>query len=117
LFSPPAAASYVKVSVFPPEKATVAAGDTDSEPEPFGEFVTVTLADDARAFNVPPDVDFSLVLKVDGPEDPAPGASAPAPPPDLSPYVIFTLAPPASVRPETVRVWPDAATVPAVLVV
>src|SRR5262245_43533202 len=44
-------------------------------------------------------------------------AVAPDPPPLASPYVIFVVAPPASVSDETVIVWPETETVPELAVV
>jgi hypothetical protein len=69
----------------PPDAAIAAVGETTIEPEPLAELFTDMLGDVASAVSVPALVDFSLALNVDGPDDPAPGASAPAPPPALSP--------------------------------
>src|SRR5262245_9215045 len=45
------------------------------------------------------------------------GAVAPLPPPAVEPYVIANVDPPDSVRLETVIVWPEADSEPALAVV
>ena len=62
-----------------------------------------------------PEVDFSCACQVCAPLEE--GAVAPAPPLPVFPYVIVKVEPPASVREETVIVWPATETVPALAVV
>ena len=85
-----------------------------SVPEPSAA-LTVTLGEDERVVNEPPATDFSLLCQVWAPVEEV--TVAPEPPPLVSPYVIVAVAPPASVRLETVIVWLAAETAPVLEVV
>ena len=75
----------------------------------------MTPGDVARFVSVPPEVDFCCAWNVCVPVDKP--AVAPGPPPLVAPYVIVTVAPPASVSDDTVIVGPEAETEPALAVV
>ena len=77
--------------------------------------LTVIEGDEPRFVSVPPEVDFSCACQVCDPVEF--GAVAPGPPLAVDPYVIVKVFPPASVRLETVIVWPATATVPVLAVV
>src|SRR5262249_52658650 len=111
---PPVAAVYVNAIVRPVWLAEALLVPVVSVPDPSAA-KTVTLGDVARLVSVPPDVDFCCAWNVCVPvADPA---VAPGPPPLVAPYVIVTVFPAASVSDETVIVWPDTETVPALAVV
>jgi hypothetical protein len=75
---------------------------------------TVMLGDEARFVRVPPGLDFCWACQVCAPA--GTGAVAPAPPPAVEPYVIVKVPPPASVSAETVIVWLETVSVPALAV-
>ena len=75
--SPPAAAVYVNVIVFPVEALFTEPVGVVSVPEASAER-TLTLGDVARFVSEPPDVDFSFACHVADP--PLLGAVAPGPP-------------------------------------
>src|SRR5438045_9582299 len=76
---------------------------------------TLMLGEEPRFVRLPPDVDFSCACQVWAPAEEV--AVAPAPPPAVDPYVIVMVEPPASVTLETVIVWPETESVPALAVV
>ncbi len=77
--------------------------------------LTVIAGEDARFVSVPPDEDFCCACHVCAAA--VTGAVAPGPPPAVEPYVIVKVAPPASVRLETVMAWLDIETLPELAVV
>ena len=72
------------------------------------------LGDEAMLVSDPFDVDFSWVVHVCAPVVDV--AVAPVPPPLVSPYVIVSVPPPASVTEDTVIVWPATESVPVLAV-
>jgi hypothetical protein len=71
--------------------------------------------DEARFVSEPFEVDFSCACQVCAPVVAV--AVAPGPPPAVEPYVIVNVFPAASVKDETVMVWPETETVPELAVV
>src|SRR5712691_277046 len=112
---PPAAAVYVKTSVCPvedPETCVPPPPSSDVNaivPEPSAAW---TVTDGKAPINVsePLPYDVSWVVNVCEPV-PEP-IVAPEPVPLLSPYVIVIVAPPSSIRFETVIVCPETPSVP-----
>jgi hypothetical protein len=76
---------------------------------------TVIAGDEARFVSVPPAEDFSCACHVCAAA--VAGAVAPDPPLAVDPYVMVMVEPPESVRLETVIVWPETETEPALAVV
>ena len=111
---PPAAAVYVNVSVLLAEPFATTLVGVVSVPVPSAA-LTVTLGDAPRLASDPLPLDFSFADQVWEPVLEA--AVAPGPAPLVSPYVIVAVAPPASVSPDTVIVWPATETLPALEVV
>ena len=73
------------------------------------------LGEEAMFASEPADVDFCCTCQVCAPVEDV--AVAPGPPPLVSPYVIVKVPPAARVTLETVIVWLETETVPAVEVV
>ena len=105
---------YVKVTVRPVWLAETALIDADIVPPPSAAY-TVMLGDVAMFVSVPPAVDFACAVQVCAPVEEV--AVAPAPPPEVDPYVIVTVLPAATVSDETVIVLPATETVPELAVV
>ena len=75
---------------------------------------TVMLGCAAMSVRDPADVDFSCVVQVCAPVEEV--AVAPGPAPAVEPYVTVNVLPAASVREETVIVWPETVSVPELAV-
>ncbi len=110
LASPPAAAVYVKVIVRPVCALLTEPVGVVSVPEPSAAS-TVMLGEAPRFASELVASDFSCACQVCAP--PTDGAVAPGPPPAVEPYVIVKVLLPASVSGETVMVWPETVSVPA----
>src|SRR5437870_2459239 len=74
--SPPVAAVYVSVSVFPVVPANTEVGEIVSVPDPSALLLTARVGEAPIAVRLPPLVDFSRVVHVPVPDWPAAGASA-----------------------------------------
>ena len=77
--------------------------------------LTVMLGEAPRLVSEPAEVDFACACQVCAPVLDV--AVAPGPPLPVSPYVIVSVLPPASVTEETVIVWLATETVPELAVV
>src|ERR671936_1150519 len=109
--SPPASAVYVKTIVRPVAPAATEEVSGEIVPVPSAAF-TVTAGEPAASATVAPPVELCIAVQVWAPV--AAGAVAPGPP-VLSPYLMWTVAPPARVSPVTVIVRPATPIVPASL--
>jgi hypothetical protein len=90
----------VNVRKFPLELCVTGLGDSVIVPTP-SPAVTVTCGDPAlKLVSVPPELDFSCVVKVYGVGPPEDGAVAPGPP-VVSPYVTVHVAALATLTPVT----------------
>ncbi|SRR6266849_10144467 len=69
------------------------------------------LGEEARLASEPADVDFSCACQVCAPVEDV--AVAPGPPPAVEPYVTVMVLPAARVSEDTVIVWLDTVSVPA----
>ncbi len=110
---PPVAAVYVNVIVRPVCDALTVEIDAAIEPDPSAAYTV--MEGDEMLVKVPLLRDSSCPCHVCAPVVDV--AVAPEPPPDLSPYVIVIVAPPASVTPDTVITCAATATVPVLAVV
>jgi hypothetical protein len=84
--------------------------DGDIVPAPSAAY-TVMLGCEEMSVSEPLDVDFSCVVQVCAPVEEV--AVAPEPPPAVEPYVIVNVEAAARVSDETVIVWLETVSVPA----